>query len=769
MCFVSRLYDIIIHQHKMSFPPAFPDDDGIILIDESDDESNKTTSSSSDLNLSKKSVGHPNDEGVAACAGDDDDDASSSWSPRLNYQNPVSLAPDTQNGNQAADESDSFIIELDISEIRALNERSDDEGDSNSSSSSSGIPSPWKRNSRSNNNIGGKINDNSGIERNFGIGSPSSIGKDSESDESIFEYRIAGKTNFSADEFSQSTKRRRCFRSDHNDDSVDRSFPTMNDINFCNHQTTMSNTKSNGGKKTLQKSKKKPPNKSAASVVDEDTTMKPAKNVEKSKFKRRPWGKSTWRNRKKPPSKTSNEEIAMPSDQQSISQKTALSITTTNNSDKPNQITGTKHFHCYLLRSLHPDHPLKSYIGFSTYPPRRLRQHNGILKNGGAHRTKRSGRPWTFVTIIHGFTDKITALQFEWAWQNVHKSKSFREAVGCDKLAKKMRKRLGVKARLEELRILLRECLPFCLYSLVVYFPEEKYRDVFCRLVLEASNRKRNEKVEQNRVDILDEGDGDDDSPHSASDEEFLANCVKLCPIDEMPFARDELEIKEKKKAARKNQRLAKIKAKKIGKFGSCGANERESDNSLCHSEIGDRKASIDESPLRILTGDATESNQESTNDDNSIGSSSTSNSNRHHIEQQMEISLNKIDESGHSSINVFGGNDGKYGNDAFVGNAKDTAVNEGNYWEETREDDVVEVIDFHSLSLDRHHASDDEIIDRCAENCDSSIASSASSGSSCYLGGATEKENQLQSNNRLRQDNTNFAKQNVYDLCDSP
>jgi len=340
--------------------------------------------------------------------------------------------------------------------------------------------------------------------------------------------------------------------------------------------------------------------------------------------------------------------------------------------------------------------------------------------------------------------------------------------VGCDKLAKKMRKRLGLKARLEELRILLRECLPFCLYSLVVYFPEEKYRDVFCRLVLEASERKRNEKVEEDRVDILDEGDGDGDSPHSDNDEEFLANCVKVCPVDEMPFAKDELEIKEKKKTARKNQRLAKNKAKKIGKVGSCGANERESDNSLCDSEIGGRKASIDESPRRILIGDSTENNQESTNDDNSIGSSSTPNSNRQNIKQQMEISFNKTDENEHSCFDVFGGDHRRNENGFFVDTVRDTAVNEGNRWEATREDDIGEVIDFHSLSLDHHHASDDENIDRCAKNCDSSIASSASSGSSCYFAGATKKENQPQSNNRLRQDNTTFAKQNVYDLCDS-
>ena len=77
----------------------------------------------------------------------------------------------------------------------------------------------------------------------------------------------------------------------------------------------------------------------------------------------------------------------------------------------------SSHYHCYLLRSCDPKHPYKTYIGFTVNPHNRIRQHNGILKAGGARRTKRSGRPWEFVAIVHGFPDNITALQFEWAFQ----------------------------------------------------------------------------------------------------------------------------------------------------------------------------------------------------------------------------------------------------------------------------------------------------------------------------------------------------------------
>jgi structure-specific endonuclease subunit SLX1 len=67
--------------------------------------------------------------------------------------------------------------------------------------------------------------------------------------------------------------------------------------------------------------------------------------------------------------------------------------------------------YCYILYNTHQ--PQKTYVGYTTNPNRRLRQHNGII-SGGARATKGKGI-WAFLAVITSLSfSKHSGLSFEW-------------------------------------------------------------------------------------------------------------------------------------------------------------------------------------------------------------------------------------------------------------------------------------------------------------------------------------------------------------------
>lgn len=76
---------------------------------------------------------------------------------------------------------------------------------------------------------------------------------------------------------------------------------------------------------------------------------------------------------------------------------------------KPKQ----KGYYCYLLVSLKSG---RTYIGYTSDPYRRLRQHNGEIQGGA--RSTHAHRPYRLHCIVGRFKTPSQAMKFEYRWKH---------------------------------------------------------------------------------------------------------------------------------------------------------------------------------------------------------------------------------------------------------------------------------------------------------------------------------------------------------------
>ncbi|CAK1590123.1 unnamed protein product [Parnassius mnemosyne] len=130
-------------------------------------------------------------------------------------------------------------------------------------------------------------------------------------------------------------------------------------------------------------------------------------------------------------------------------------------------------FGVYLLYCINPKYKGRTYIGYTRDPNRRIMQHNRGTWAGGAHRTSKKG-PWKMVMIVHGFPNNISALRFEWAWQNPNKTTRLQHLD----LKKIPRKETEFQFKIRVLSEMLRVG-PWCRLPLVIRWLQKDFYQEF--------------------------------------------------------------------------------------------------------------------------------------------------------------------------------------------------------------------------------------------------------------------------------------------------
>ena len=92
--------------------------------------------------------------------------------------------------------------------------------------------------------------------------------------------------------------------------------------------------------------------------------------------------------------------------------------------------------YCYILYNTQQPH--RTYVGYTTNPLRRLRQHNGLISGGAKATTliKEGKGCWAFLAIITSLSfNKNVALSFEWHLKYVCRSQKLRGTMAMKRIA----------------------------------------------------------------------------------------------------------------------------------------------------------------------------------------------------------------------------------------------------------------------------------------------------------------------------------------------
>jgi structure-specific endonuclease subunit SLX1 len=135
-------------------------------------------------------------------------------------------------------------------------------------------------------------------------------------------------------------------------------------------------------------------------------------------------------------------------------------------------------FYCYLLYT----GSNQTYVGATTEPNRRLRQHNQEL-SGGARATAirvAQGHTWTRACYITGIPEWRTALQIEWRWKQLGRTQYKHIRNPIERRLYSLKKLLSLEKPTEK-------AIPYEAYpsgSPQIIWDSEEFKEIYDKIII---------------------------------------------------------------------------------------------------------------------------------------------------------------------------------------------------------------------------------------------------------------------------------------------